>query len=130
MSEKQEYMRRVILRPYTEESGQPYFILTLWDVIYSNGRDRIHYTLEQVNADRSRVTLFEGKDFGSSPMHSVDGNDSIAALMSFLTLRRGDTDAEYFDDYTRDQLEFSETHAEALGAYCYFRFDRESRDRD
>lgn len=118
----ESYMRRVILRPYTRESGLPYFVLTLIDYAYRNGRDRIRYTLEQRNADRSRVLLFCGADFGPSPMDSVDGDGAVAALLGFLTLRPGDTDADYFDAYTDVQREFCAQHAEYLSAEVYARF--------
>lgn len=51
-------------------------------------------------------TVFEGEDFGCSPMHEWDSDESTGALLGFLTLGRGDTDSEYFDEYTPRQLEF------------------------
>ena len=53
--------------------------------------------------------LFEGADFAGSPLHSDDADESMLDLMGFLTLRPGDTDSEYFDSYTADQLEFAES---------------------
>ena len=48
--------------------------------------------------------------------------------MGFLTLRKGDTDAEYFENYSQEQTEFSEAHAESLGCEVYNRFKRGSGD--
>jgi len=47
-------------------------------------------------------------------MYNWDGDETIAALLSFLSLRPGDTDDEYFDDYTEDQMEWAEMHGEEL----------------
>jgi hypothetical protein len=48
--------------------------------------------------------LFKGTDYRPSPLHAVDSDESIAALLSFLSLGEGDTDSEYFDNYTDRQL--------------------------
>jgi hypothetical protein len=53
--------------------------------------------------------IFEGDDFGPSPMYSIDGDRTVAALLSFLSLRKGDTDSEYFDKYTPDQISWRDS---------------------
>lgn len=78
-----------------------------------NGRTMIGYRLWQIDRDRATL-VFDGDDFGPSPSHSDDADESVASLMSFLTLRPGDTDADYFDDYTSEQLDFAASHGEAL----------------
>jgi len=50
---------------------------------------------------------------------AIDSDASIGALLGFLTLRPGDTDAEYFENYTDRQREFCDTDAEALSIYAY-----------
>jgi hypothetical protein len=66
--------------------------------------------------------LFEGSDFHCSPLHAIDSNETVAALMGFLTLRKGDTDVEYFADYTPEQLGYSEEYAETLSCEVMARF--------
>jgi hypothetical protein len=56
-----------------------------------------------------KEVLFEGDDFGASPLHEPESRESAIALLGFLTLRKGDTDEEYFDNYTPAQLEFSQS---------------------
>ena len=112
-----DYMRRVIFKPY--RSG-PNFTLTLFDAAHRNGRERVRYRLT-----KGRKILFEGDDFGPSPLYAVDSDASVAALMEFLTLRPGDTDAEYFAGYTDVQRKFCEEHAEALGFEASQRFPEE-----
>lgn len=55
------------------------------------------------------AVLFEGADFGVSPLHSVDSDAALLALLWFLALRPGDTDREYFAEYTAAQLEWCES---------------------
>ena len=122
-----EVYRTVYLRPYLKGAG-PSFRLRIGDVAFRNGRDRISYTLE-ISGDDGRPPyslLFEGNDFGPSPLHAIDSDDAVASLLGFLALRPGDTDSEYFDDYTPEQIEYTEQHAEALNlaAGNRFGFDR------
>lgn len=42
--------------------------------------------------------------------------------MSFLTLRPGDTDSDYFKDYNETQKEFCAQHAESLACEVQNRF--------
>lgn len=53
--------------------------------------------------------LFEGNDFKPSLMHNIDSLNSLVSLLGFLTLEKGDTDDEYFKDYTKEQFEWSES---------------------
>lgn len=63
--------------------------------------------------------IFEGEDFAGSPLHGDDSDETLRALMGFLTLRPGDTDAEYFASYTADQLAFARSgDAEVLAIYA------------
>jgi hypothetical protein len=70
---------------------------------------RIKYVLSD-----DKGIIFSGDDFGASPMHDPDGPESAEALLSFLTLREGDTDGEYFDEYTERQVKFRDCEAEDL----------------
>jgi hypothetical protein len=56
-----------------------------------------------------RRVVFEGDEFSASPMHCDDSLETVAAILGFLTVQRGDTDAEYFDNYTPEQLAWIET---------------------
>lgn len=124
-----QILRRVIFSPYRRGQG-PTFALTTWDAYRQDrmGKSILGYRLEEVSQSRvgqrksARKLLFEGEDFGASPMHAVDSDEIVSSLMSFLTLRPGDTDREYFEDYTAEQLEFADQHAEALSAEVMSRF--------
>ena len=71
---------------------------------YKDGRLNFEYVLR--NPDKK--ILFHGKDFSAPNGHTWKEN--AMSLMGFLTLRKGDTDDEYFNNYTDDQLAFSESN--------------------
>jgi hypothetical protein len=48
--------------------------------------------------------VFQGEEYGCSPLHAIDGDESVAGLLAFLSLRPGDTDREYFANYTPEQI--------------------------
>lgn len=90
--------------------------LRLWDLNRSDsdGKAVLGYAFGRIG----EAPVFEGTDFHCSPLHAVDADETVRAVMTFLTLRPGDTDAEYFDGYSAEQLEFADVHAEQLaGAY-------------
>jgi hypothetical protein len=118
------FLRRVIFTPYLRGKG-PRFVLDTWDGggYYRGGpQHRIRYALTERTPGAKPAVLFEGADFGCSPLDSIDGDGCIRALMGFLTLKKGDTDADYFEKYTERQLQFTREHAEALSCEVAVRF--------
>jgi hypothetical protein len=77
------------------------FYLRLYDTGRTGmyGKARLAYRF----SDRGKL-IFEGDDLFCSPMHCIDSLDSVFALLGFLSLRPGDTDSEYFDPYTKEQM--------------------------
>lgn len=60
--------------------------------------------------------VFEGVDF-FTPLGMTDDMQRVAGeLLGFLTLCEGDTDAEYFDEYTPAQLRWRDYYADDLSA--------------
>lgn len=119
-----QILRRCIFRPYRKGMG-PSFELKIWDTgrYDSRGQSRIGYTLRMSAHNGAKATvLLTGEDFSGSPMHADDSNETIASLMSFLTLRPGDTDPEYFAAYTPEQMAYCNEHAEALSFEVINRF--------
>lgn len=122
-------------RPYAKGQG-PAFVLCTWSTGHydTRGQSIIGYRLNMITPDtwspldgtvyskRQRVTLFEAEDFAGSPLHADDSDDTMRALMTFLTLQPGDTDAEYFASDTDLQREYREAHAEALAGEVERRF--------
>lgn len=113
-----DILKRYIFRPYRKGMG-PVFRLETWDTWRRDamGKYVIGYCLKM-----DGEVLFEGEDFACSPLHACDSKETAAALMGFLTLRPGDTDAEYFEEYNQAQMDYAEQHAEALGIEVMNRF--------
>lgn len=91
------------------------FTLETWDTNRRDeyGKSILGYCLR----DKDRKRIFAGEDFCCSPCHCVDSNESLHGLLTFLTLRPGDTDDEYFQDYTSAQLRFADEYGEELSGY-------------
>lgn len=91
------------------------YTLKMWDTgrCDRRGQARIGYTLSQ---DGEVAPIFDGDDFCPSPMHADDSDATVAALLGFLCLRPGDTDQEYFEDYTPRQWQWVAEDAESIGA--------------
>jgi hypothetical protein len=78
-----------------------------------DGRIRYRYVLEQ-DGD----VIFDGDDFRTGCWAEVDYAEAARSLLGFLTLREGDTDADYFDRYTPEQLAWRDEYAEGLSIYA------------
>lgn len=100
-----DLLRNVVL-------GDTGYRLAVWDTERnaSTGQLLLAYVLSSPDG----TVIFKGDDFGCSPMHAIDSDESLRALLGFLTLRPGDTDEEYFANYTRRQRAFAQDEAEAL----------------
>ena len=100
-------MNREAIRAW--QSGR--FRLEMFDTDRTDwrGQSRLAYTF----TDGGKV-IFEGSDFCGSPLHADDSDETVAALLGFLALRPGDTDREYFDTYTPEQLDWARANGEEL----------------
>ena len=98
--------------------------LVMWatDKTDWRGQIKIAYQLSYKAIDGKRVVVFEGADFCGSPLHADDSDETVKSLLHFLTLRPGDTDSEYFQDYTAEQVVWCTQHAEGLSCAVYARF--------
>src|SRR5262245_47785344 len=86
---KRDIIRRVRFTPY--KAMQPTFTLTMWDTgrINSMGKWMVGYRLTMCRsvftgtryAGRKSVVLFEGEDFGCSPLHAIDSNATVEGVM-------------------------------------------------
>lgn len=60
-------------------------------------------------AFRNGELLFEGNDYKPAPSHNCDSLEAIVDLLGFLTVKEGDTDPDYFKNYTPAQIEWTKT---------------------
>lgn len=69
-----------------------------------DGKYQVNYTFRQNNA-----VLFIGDDFHTPGFYDPVSKKSAMSLMGFFTLVEGDTDDDYFEGYTEDQIDFRES---------------------
>jgi hypothetical protein len=58
--------------------------------------------------------IFEGDDIAVPAGQSLDGDQTVRAVLNFLTQRPGDVEPDYFACYTPTQLVWRDQHAEDL----------------
>lgn len=91
------------------------FRLELFDTgtVDRYGKARLAY--EFFDDEFGQEPVVAGAEFHCSPLDAIDSDATVAALLGFLSLRPGDTDAEYFESYSQEQLEWCQRRGEALG---------------
>ncbi|GAA2324002.1 hypothetical protein GCM10010149_91670 [Nonomuraea roseoviolacea subsp. roseoviolacea] len=91
--------------------------LELWPTaLTADGRLRWRYRLS-----RKSRTVFTASDVSSAVGAMLTTEELIRTartVLAFLTLCVGDTDAEYFDTYTRAQIAWRDRFAEELSIYA------------
>ena len=89
-------------------------VLVTWDPNKrdGSGRDVIGYALM-----REGVTIFCAEDVGASPAYEIDSDESLRSIVRFLTYGVGDVDAEYFAEYSDEQIAWRDEYAERLSPW-------------
>lgn len=87
-----------------ERYGHTYVAYRFYDV---------DYAFETGNAD----PIFAGTDYGIPSGQTIDGDHAVRGILGFLSIRPGDTDAEFFDGYTERQLAWVDARAEELNLW-------------
>jgi hypothetical protein len=101
------------------------FRLLLWDTntrVGSGPQSRLAYQFFHKGE-----LIFQGADYGCSPMHAVDSDETVASLLTFFALRPGDVEREYFKDYSIQQMAFAQSYGEELG---YIAMEMEEKTKD
>jgi hypothetical protein len=90
------------------------FLLKLWD---THRVDRYGKTVLAYKFYDGGRLIFKGEDFHCSPLHAIDSDETVAGVLAFLSLKPGDTDAEWFEEYSPAQLAWCLSRAEELSWY-------------
>lgn len=90
--------------------------LIMWQTGRRDHRDSEKTAYRLITPDGHIV--FEGDEYSVGMGQCFDSDDAVRGLVGFLTCKPGDTDPEYFADYTPAQLEWVEAHAEDLSCYA------------
>jgi len=53
--------------------------------------------------------LFAGDEFKPSPLYCLDSVEAMRDCLSFLVIKEGDVDPEYFQDYLKKQLNWTQS---------------------
>lgn len=88
---------------FDAHTGTYELFLTAGEKYDAYGKRQVIYGLLDPIGDM----IFDGDEYYPSPAHDPEGLDAAKDLLGFLTLRPGDTDKEYFADYTPDQMAFA-----------------------
>ena len=78
------------------------FTLRIFDSHYQKG-GRKYYGYELKDG---RKIIFKGTDFGPGYCTAPDSLEAVYGILGFLTVQEGDTDKEYFEKYTPEQMEW------------------------
>lgn len=93
--------------------------IDLWDTGERPGDGHPQLAYRLCVAEGSRwVLVFAGEGFGASPAHDLDSDETMAAVVGYLSLRPGETEPSYFDHYTPRQLEFAEGRGDELALWA------------
>lgn len=105
------------------------FTLRLYDTnVPVGGSGRIGQTYLAYELFDGAKRIFTGDRYRVAPAHADDSMASVYGLLGFLSLKHGDTDDEYFKDYTPDQLAWTESgRAEDLGLIVALNEEHASR---
>ena len=130
-----ELIRTEDFTPY-EDHG-PRFRLELFDVGKTDktGKFAVGYRLRQIDAPWEGETIIFDSLAGETDTYvyvrcPIDSDRAVESVMGFLTLRRGDADADWFDGYTEAEMSFAEVHAEAVAHEVHQRFGEHARLRE
>lgn len=58
--------------------------------------------------------IFSSLKGSFSPCFSVDGDDAKRHILQHIAMKPGDTDAEFFADYTKEQLDFVKLNSDDI----------------
>lgn len=81
------------------------YYLFLWDT-YRRGEHGHNY-LGYRFVDPKGVILFQGTEYGCPFNQCVDSDETVKELLKWFTIKPGDTDDEYFENYTPEQMAFA-----------------------
>ena len=115
------------LRTWYSDNGR--FCIDWWDTTKQcGGKSIIAYRF--VDEEFSSDPVFFGVDFCCSPLHTIDSDETVKSLLTFLSLQKGDTDSEYFEGYTETQIQWRDMHAETLGMVAEFELGNLDEDEE
>lgn len=113
------------LKPYINSIKREFVLKVQRTEKYHGERVGIYFRFERIDIHKysTHTVLFE--DIIWTPRGELN-RTVMREVLGWVTLRPGDTDADYFKDYDDEQLKFCERDAEAVSMFCE---DPKERDR-
>jgi len=103
------------------------FTLRLYDTFKT---DPMGHNLLAYEFKDGKKTIFKGDRFGCPAGVAIDSLKCVYALLGFLSLGKGDTDADYFEDYTQAQLDWRDSNRREHLAMIVFEWEeRQAKKR-
>ncbi len=118
-----ELLRRFRFRPYRKGMG-PTFTIEVFDANredFDTGHRRMSTRLT-MHVGRKRQVIFEDFSTAVNRWTCVDSKRALKHAAQGPCIEPGDTDSEFFEDYTPEQLDFATSHGEALECAIFDRF--------
>lgn len=106
------------------------FLVELYETGFSDGsHTAVGYRLYDIEFSRETGDgdpIFEGTDYGVPHGQTIDGDFAVNGIVGFLSCRPGDTDDEYFANYTERQMAWVQARAEQLAMWGLDDIDMET----
>ena len=128
MSRTPELVRTLHVKPYIP--GLPWFRVEIYDPNEwdSRGAPVVWWRLYKHQKGHKPVLVFDGLEephkWRCAGWFSVDGDEAAECVLNSASIRPSDTDREFFDGYSPEQLAFAEEYGESIGMVNWDRFHK------
>lgn len=109
------------IAPYLKGKG-PTFRVEIWDTFTTDNRGCTRLIARLYMFDAGKRTHVLDMPFCNGPWTADDSNQSMAMAIEGVAMKPGDTDADFFADYTPEALAVVSKHGDSLAMVAYDRF--------
>ncbi len=121
MTEPKERIRYAVLLPYIKGKG-PTMRVEIWDTHTRDNRGCTNLVARLYAFEGGKRTHVLDMRFAMGMGQSDDGDDAMRAAITAVAMKPGDTDAEFFAEYTPEALAFVTDHGESMAMVAYDRY--------
>lgn len=94
-----------------------------YELFHKHTNTHMYFTIEV--KENGRVLFPKGQQYAGVSVFagdSIDGKAAKSLALALLAMKPGDTDSEYFDSYSEDQLDWARENGEEIELIRYNRF--------
>lgn len=116
------FTRENLIKRWSHSTYDGWIYVKLYDLGKHDeyGKWILGYTLQS-----GKDVIFSGEDYHVAPSVQIDSVQAVYGLLGFLTLQAGDTDDEFFENYTQKQLDW--TQSSQCEDLAYFVMEQEEK---